>query len=881
MEGEAHVMAVTLVRGRRASATRSGSGGLICLLGCCVVLAGLASVAPGIVRASWSRVLQQPSSAAPFDVCPEIPGHVSCAMIKDPTRGSARRGQVAAGAITTGPEQPVSPQLFGGGVEGGYAPAELRSAYGLSSSAGAGQTVAVVAAFDDPNAESDLNEYRKQYGIAACTASGGCFRKVNQKGEDGSYPQHEKKWAQEISLDVDMVSAVCPNCHILLVEANTSEEQDIAAAENEAASIGASEISNSFAESTQLEAPDLAAYDHPGIPITAAGGDGRFGVVWPAASPHVIAVGGTTLDPASGRGWVETAWTSTGAGCSSEPKPAWQSDAGCAGRTSNDVAAVADPNTPVSVYDSFETSSPWLLASGTSVSTPIVAGAMALADAYTRSFDGARALYLEAANGVPGFDDITSGSDGTCSPSYLCAAGVGYDGPSGIGSLRRVPEVPPPIAETTRAGGVGPRSATLEGSVDPHGVPLGSCVFELGRAGAAGTTVPCSSQPGAGTSPVRVAAEVTNLEPGVAYGFRVSVSYAGGASVGSEAPFTTTAESPHVATGSATVVSQTSAVLSANVTPEGANVDQCELEYGPTTAYGSLTYCAAAPGSGDAPVTVSAIATQLSPNTLYHYRAVAGSSAGTARGADMTFSTLPLPPVATTLAASDLGAGAAVLNATVDPNGASLSACEFEFANGTTMLPCSPQPGSGEAAVAVSAQVGGLQAGTQYLYRVLAANAGGITYGAIGVLATPGSVLSSGIPSESLTPAASGGAAAGPVRLSCAPAVRGKPLLVGVGGSFSLRLHCRQGHETRATITLRTVARARSGRRSASAKVLAIASVSIPASGRLTAGLRLTPRARRLLASVGMLRAEATLATSRPRPAVSNVGVLVLRLRPA
>lgn len=876
-EGEADVLAA--MPGRRRCGARSGGRSVACLVAASVALATLVLGPPGVAQADWRHVVRQPSSTAPFEVCPNDPGHVSCSMIQDPTRGSPRRGPVSAGAITAGPELEVSPQLSGGGIEGGYAPAELRSAYGLSSSAGTGQTIAVVDAFDDPRAEPDMAEYRRQYGLSTCNEANDCFRKVDERG-GRAYPPPNSTWAKEISLDLDMVSAICGNCHILLVEAENAEGSTVAAAEKEAVTLGANEISDSFAESAAPEPAELAAYDHPGIPIAAAGGDNGFGVVWPAASPHVIAVGGTKLEHLT-RGWTEEAWSSTGAGCSSEPKPAWQTDTGCKGRTTNDVAAVASPNTPVSIYDSYETGgSPWLLASGTSVSTPIVAAAMALATPYTRSFDGAQALYLELANGVQGLYDITSGSDGTCSPTYLCEAGIGYDGPSGLGSLRRVPEVPPPSPETGHAGALGPREARLEATVNPHGVALSRCVFEYGTVTASGASVPCATTPGPGTSPVAVTAGVGGLEPGTTYRFRLSVSYAGGSSAGSEAPFTTAAEAPSVATGGASGIVQTAARLFGTVTPNGANVGECAFEYGPTTAYGSLAYCAGPPGPGDAPVAVSATVAGLSPNTLYHYRAVAGNGVGTGHGADLTFSTLPLAPTLATLPASAVGTSSATLNATVDPNGEPLSSCAFEFANGATLLPCSPPPGAGEAPVAVSASIGGLQPATRYVYRILAANAGGIVYGAIRELTTASGPLAPGLPSEPLAPA---GDPTAPGRLACAPSSSARPLLVAASGTFAISLRCHPGIAVRGTITLRTIVSAHGGRQSPArvASVLATGAFTLPASGTVTVKLRLSRQGRRLLAQAGVLRAQTTLSSARSGAPTSNAGIVVLRARPS
>jgi hypothetical protein len=350
-------------------------------------------------------------------------------------------------------------------VGGGYDPADLRSAYDLPSEfAGAGQTVAIVDAYDDPDAESDLAVYRTRYGLTACTTVDGCFKKVNQTGGT-KYPAAEAGWAVEISLDLDMVSAACPNCHILLVEASSNTDGDLDTAEDEAATLGATEISNSWggAEFSGENSED-SSFDHPGVPVTAAAGDSGYGAEYPAASPDAIAVGGTALTLASNtRGWSETAWSGTGSGCSAyEPKPAWQTDKGCADRTANDVAAVASPETPVSVADSYklpkEFSVPeagWTLVAGTSVASPLVAGTMALANAYTRSFPGADALYEEAAQtGTGTLDDVVSGSNGSCG-TYLCNAGPGYDGPTGLGSIYGPPAVLPPVQQEPQGSWVG------------------------------------------------------------------------------------------------------------------------------------------------------------------------------------------------------------------------------------------------------------------------------------------------------------------------------------------------------------------------------------------------------------------------------------------
>jgi Subtilase family len=607
------------------------------------------TTAPQTASAGWTHVSSSRSSAEPYFTCPHEGTRPECDAIEDPTRGTTNRGPLAAGAITKGPEQQVSPALRGNGVEGGYSPENLRAAYDLpSTSGGFRETVAIVDAYDDPDAESDLKVYRSEYDLPACSASSGCFRKVNQTGGTTSYPEPEHKWAEEISLDLDMVSAICPNCHILLVEANRGEDSNLAAAENEAATLGATEISNSFGGPTPSEPSEYAsAYDHPGIPIAAADGDSGYGVESPASNPHVIAVGGTSLLPTTrnARGWIEEVWYEsvggaiygTGSGCSREPKPTWQTDSGCPYRTTNDVAAVASKNTPVSVYDSYETSNHWQLAGGTSVATPIIAAAMALANPYTRSFEGAKALYLEAAiNGTGALDDIVSGSDGSCG-SYLCDAGYGYDGPTGLGSLWGAPEVPPPAVTTGEATSIGPSEAVLDATVNPNGAEIAECTFEFGTTASYGSSMPCSTLPGSGTSPVALSAAVTGLAPSSVYHYRIAVSYPGGTSVGADETLTTARSRPAVWTEPASAITQTSARLNGKVNPVGKEVTECEFEYGRSKSYGASASCAPPPGSGQTPVSVSASLTGLTETSTYHFRVRATNANGTSYGGDQTF----------------------------------------------------------------------------------------------------------------------------------------------------------------------------------------------------------------------------------------------------
>jgi subtilase family protein len=333
----------------------------------------------------------------------------------------------AAGTVPSAPEP--------------FMAASLQSAYKLPSSlVGSGQTIAVVDAYDNPTAAADLATYRKANHLPACTKAFPCFAKVNQEGQHGHYPLANASWAVEESLDVDMASAICPNCHIILVEANDNTLANLAAAEDEAAKLGATVISNSYGGAESAGESAIApAYDHPGIAIIASSGDDGFGVNIPSALATVTAVGGTSLYPAAGtaRGWAEGSWQGSGSGCSAyTAKPAWQHDPLCGTRTTADVSAVADPDTPVAVYDSGDGG--WVAVGGTSVASPIIAGVYALAGNAATIGTGASHVYAHAKD----LFDVTSGlpfasggaSNGDCGGSYLCTAGPGYDGPTGLGT---------------------------------------------------------------------------------------------------------------------------------------------------------------------------------------------------------------------------------------------------------------------------------------------------------------------------------------------------------------------------------------------------------------------------------------------------------------
>ena len=371
---------------------------------------GYAPVSTGLEapRTELARVCPPPTSTT-----------AQCLSTLDPTSAATPPSASAAASATAcfaGENE-----YCGAGLSHGFSAQDLESAYKLpSATAGSGQTVAIVDAYDDPNAQADLNVYRSTYGLPACET--GCFSKVNQTGGT-TYPEANASWGVEISLDLDMVSAACPNCHILLVEATTNSLANLGIAENEAATLGATEISNSYdANEAEVGKPQLEEdskyYKHPGIPITVASGDDSYD------------------------------WFYSGSGCTLYvAKPSWQTDKGCADRTDNDVAAEASSTTPVSVYDTYSAIVPgWQLVGGTSAATPLMAGAIALESSGLRS-EGAEGIYKHLSN----WFDVTEGYDypapnEKCPSEYLCKAEVGYDGPSGVGTPNGGATATPPSA---------------------------------------------------------------------------------------------------------------------------------------------------------------------------------------------------------------------------------------------------------------------------------------------------------------------------------------------------------------------------------------------------------------------------------------------------
>ncbi|MGH3407771.1 MAG: carboxypeptidase regulatory-like domain-containing protein [Streptosporangiaceae bacterium] len=317
---------------------------------------------------------------------------------------------------------------------GALAPADIQSAYKLPT-AGGGQTVAVVDAYGDSHAESDLATFRSHYGLPPCTTANGCFTKVNQTGGT-TYPGDDPGWALETSLDLDAVSSACPACNILLVEGNSPAFGDLGTAVDEAVSLGAKFVSNSYGLSPEDNGE--LSYDHfyndPGVAVTVSSGDIGNATSWPSTDPDVVAAGGTTLTKNASvpRGWTETAWSSGGSGCSPyEPRPDYQLGitTDCTMRAAVDIAADADPASGLATYDTLGQSG-WLQVGGTSLASPLIASMYALAGTPVPGTYPVTYPYH-----APSQDlfDITQGSNGSCG-NLLCSAGPGWDGPTGLGT---------------------------------------------------------------------------------------------------------------------------------------------------------------------------------------------------------------------------------------------------------------------------------------------------------------------------------------------------------------------------------------------------------------------------------------------------------------
>jgi subtilase family serine protease len=334
------------------------------------------------------------------------------------------------------------------GTPNGFTPAQIRHAYGFDQVAnqGAGQIIGIVDAYDDANAESDLAKFNAQYNLPACTSSNGCFRKIYGGSKR---PVVNANWALEISLDVQWAHAIAPKATILLVESTTNSLADLLGGVDAAVRNGASVVSMSWTVGEfSSESRQDNHFISSGVTFLAASGDAGSGAAYPASSPDVVGVGGTTLNlDASGNYLSEVAWSGSGGGTSSyEREPLYQSLLGIPNdsrgyRGAPDVSYNANPATGFSVYDSVPlgTASGWFRVGGTSAGSPQWAAALAIANSIRVAnrkahLAGANtALYsLAKSNSGANFHPVNSGTNGTCGAN--CTAKAGYDYVTGVGT---------------------------------------------------------------------------------------------------------------------------------------------------------------------------------------------------------------------------------------------------------------------------------------------------------------------------------------------------------------------------------------------------------------------------------------------------------------
>ena len=590
-------------------------------------------------------------------------------------------------------------------------PAYLQQAYDLSflsETAGTTETVAIVDAFDDPNAESDLGTYRAEFGLPACTSANGCFTKVDQNGGT-NYPASDTGWELEISLDLDAVSALCPNCHIDLVEAASAGTSDLAAAELEAYDLRANVISDSWdlplSGRQAHQFPQTGNYTFKNVTTVAASGDAGYPGTstndFPAALPDVTAAGGTTLEPASASGvasareFTESAWSDAGSGCNlGASKPAWQTDSGCTGRSYADISADADPDTGMQVYDSDDGG--WVVVGGTSEASPLIAAYYALLGSAAQ---GPSWAYTNASL----LNDPTTGSNGACaaSISYICDAGPGYDGPTGVGSISGAvttgaPGISGPGTNGTYASSTTATTTQLAGGVYPNGADT-SYWWEYGPTTDYGQLTPATDI-GSSTVPVAVSDSLIGLSPATTYHYRLVAQNQYGteygydftlttpassassptqgsttsptASTQSPPSTTTTTSNPPVTEGGsgslgtpiepagAPLVTNlkiapaaSTATISATIAGRGAATTYA-LQYGTTASLGRT-----APGSlatSRSTANVSLTLRNLSPGKVYYVRAVATNTGGSTYSKVTRFRTSPLTITSITTRGGDL-----------------------------------------------------------------------------------------------------------------------------------------------------------------------------------------------------------------------------------
>jgi hypothetical protein len=521
-------------------------------------------------------------------------------------------------------------------------PAYIQQAYDLSAlaqTAGASDTVAIVDAYDDPSAEADLATYRSFFGLPACTTENGCFRKVDENGGQ-SFPGQAPGWAAEISLDLDAVSALCPRCHVLLVEASSDGNQDMALAQARAAALGARQITDSWGDPTPT--PLAGTFAFPGIATVAATGDQGFaGLIdsqYPAALPDVTAAGGTDLIPAStsgtdsARGFTEQAWANSGSGCALQtPKPAWQADSGCGGRTYSDLSANADPQTGLDVYDSGDGG--WLVMGGTSEAAPLIAAYYALtgANATTPQWAYDHSSLLNAPVG---------GSNGSCPAQvlYICLAGLGYSGPTGVGSISGAvvpgaPGIGGPGAGNDYTQSAGATTAQLQAGIYPNGSDT-AYSWQYGTTTSYGQTT-AAADAGSGAAPLTVSSTFSRLRPNTTYHYRLAARNAYGTTYGYDFTLKTAGSSVTAVTAVRMTGARTAKLRGSVSVANGSTT--YHFAYGTGSGYRRSTPSETAWGGPEA--RVSATLTGLASHASYHVRLVVTGAGSASYSAPRTFTT--------------------------------------------------------------------------------------------------------------------------------------------------------------------------------------------------------------------------------------------------
>lgn len=550
------------------------------------------------------------------------------------TPGSWRRFGVGAGPAGSGT------------IAANGEPQFLLDAYDLNwlaANRGAGHTVAVVDPFNEATAEQDLAVFRAQFGLPACTSANGCF----ERDVVGAPGAADANWTVETAIDLAAVSTACPQCHIDLVEAQSNSLADLTAAENAAAHLHPQAISNSWDAPAASDPLASLAYSYPGVSVTASDGDDGYHAglaAWPAALQSVTAVGGTTLtaDPAAARGFAETAWAAGGSGCVPELLTGLFSFAGCDGRLYSDVAADADFNTGLDVYVSGQG---WLLAGGTSLASPLVAGFLALTG--TSAPNGSWA----ESNGSA-LNDIISGSNGICAVPILCQASTGFDGPTGAGTISGdVVAGGPGVGSAGAITGVSATAANIAGGVYTNRLNT-TAIWKFGTTPAAAqstTNIPLSG--GVGVAPVT--ASLVGLAPSTTYYYRLVATNAAGTVDGPLQSFKTAAGpnapsnpgSPAAATAKPTVVGGPSV----SATPSTADIHAHVNGHGQTTTCTfALTNTATEHTSTSSTVSftgtsnVSGMFVGLHAATRYAYAISCANAAGRTVTARHRFSTEPV-----------------------------------------------------------------------------------------------------------------------------------------------------------------------------------------------------------------------------------------------